>query len=164
MIITVADISNLMELQWMQYSNLRYGGVFMYERMLDKQAAPTIEEMTEFCGENAERFSILNEWLTSCFDTEQKIVFPYGNNYGWGISHKRKKKLVCNIFAENNAFSVMMRLSDQQYASVYGQLNKYTKDYIDNKYPCGDGGWIHYRVTCKEHLEDIQTLLTVKCS
>ena len=33
----------------------------MFERMLNKQATPTIEEMTEYCGENAERFTLLNE-------------------------------------------------------------------------------------------------------
>lgn len=58
----------------------------------------------------------------------------------------------------------MMRLSDRQYKSVYGQLQKYTRDYIDNRYPCGDGGWIHYRVTREEHFDDIKTLLSVKCS
>lgn len=62
----------------------------MYERMLDKQNKPTIEEMTSYCGENAE--------------------------------------------------------------------------FIDNRYPCGDGGWIHYRITCKKNFEDIQMLLAVKCS
>ena len=96
----------------------------MYERMLNKQVTPTIKEMTEFCGENAERFSLLNEWLTSAFHTEQKIAFPYGNKYGWGIAHKKKNKLICNIFAEDNAFTVMMRLSDQQYNTVYGELQK----------------------------------------
>ena len=136
----------------------------MYDRMLNKQAAPTIAEMTDFCGENAERFSILNEWLTFAFHTEQKIAFPYGNNYGWGIAHKRKNKLICNIFAENNAFTVMMRLSDKEYRSIYNTLQKYAQEYIDNKYPCGDGGWIHYRVTCEEHFDDIKALLTVKCS
>lgn len=136
----------------------------MYERMLNKQVTPTIEEMTEFCGENAERFSLLNEWLTSAFHTEQKIVFPYGNKYGWGIAHKKKNKLICNIFAEDNAFTVMMRLPDQQYNTVYGELQKYVQEHIDNKYPCGDGGWIHYRVTCGEHFDDIKTLLSVKCS
>ena len=35
---------------------------------------------------------------------------------------------------------------------------------IDHKYPCGDGGWIHYRVAGPEQFEDIQVLLTVKCS
>ena len=60
----------------------------MYERMLDKQAKPTIEEMTKFCSENSKRFTLLNEWLTSSFNTEQKVVFPYCNKYGWGIAHK----------------------------------------------------------------------------
>ena len=134
----------------------------MYERMLDKQAEPSIEEMAVLCGENAERFSLLNEWLTSVFHTEERIVFPYGNHYGWGVSHKVKNKLICNIFAEDNAFMVMMRMSDRQYQTVYSQLQEYARDLIDNKYPCGDGGWIHYRVICQEHFEDIKTILAVK--
>lgn len=136
----------------------------MYERMLDKQIMPSIKEMTAFCGENGERFSALNEWLESAYHTEQKVVFPYGNHYGWGVAHKIKRKLICNIFAEDNAFTVMMRLSNKQYQTVYEKLHKYTQEVIDNKYPCGDGGWIHYRVTSGEHLEDIRTLLSVKCS
>ena len=134
----------------------------MYERMLDKQAEPSIEEMAVLCGENAERFSLLNEWLTSVFHTEERIVFPYGNHYGWGVSHKVKNKLICNIFAEDNAFMVMMRMSDRQYQTVYSQLQEYARDLIDNKYPCGDGRWIHYRVICQEHFEDIKTMLAVK--
>ena len=135
----------------------------MFERMLDKRVTPTLEEMMEFCGENAERFSLLNEWLMSSFGTETKIVFPYGNHYGWGIAHRKKKNLVCNVFAENNAFTVMMRLSDKQYKNVYDQLHTYTQEYIDDKYPCGDGGWIHYRVLREEHLDDIKILLSAKC-
>lgn len=34
----------------------------MYDRMLNKKEVPTIEEMTAYCGENAELFSLLNEW------------------------------------------------------------------------------------------------------
>lgn len=41
----------------------------MYERMLNKQVVPTVEAMTEYCAENAERFSILNDWLTTTFHT-----------------------------------------------------------------------------------------------
>lgn len=63
----------------------------MYERMLNKQAIPTIEEMTKFCGENSERFSLLNEWLTSTFNTEQKIVFPYGKNMVGELLIKEKQ-------------------------------------------------------------------------
>lgn len=134
----------------------------MYERMLNKQEMPTVEDMTAYCGENAEQFTMLNEWLVKTYETEQKISFPYGNNYGWAIAHRKKKKLICNVFPENNAFTVMMRLSDKQYESVYEHLQEYTQKCIDNKYPCGDGGWIHYRVTCEEHFHDIKKLLEVK--
>lgn len=136
----------------------------MYERMLNKKVVPTLEEMAEYCGTNAELFTELNKWLSETFGTEQKLSFPYGNKYGWCVAHRKKQKLLCNVFAESGAFSVMMRLSDKQYESVYEQLQDYTKKYIDNKYPCGDGGWINYRVTCKEHYEDIKMLLAIKCS
>ena len=136
----------------------------MYERMLDKRTMPTIEELSRYCGENAELFSMLNEFMAKTYETEQKVVFPYGNKYGWGIGHYKKKKLICNVFAEAGAFTVMMRLSNTQYELIYDSLGKKAQEYINNKYPCGDGGWINYRVTCKEHLEDIQKLLVLKCS
>lgn len=136
----------------------------MYERMLDKQVVPTIPEMTAYCGENSELFTLLNNWLSETYGTVQEIVFPYGNHYGWGISHKIKRKFICNIFAENNSFTVMMRLSNKQYDIIYDNVEKYTQEYIDNKYPCGDGGWIHYRIINKDHFNDIQKLLNVKCS
>lgn len=137
---------------------------FMYERMLNKQIMPTIEEMMGHCKESAELFAILNDWLTTAFETEQTIVFPYGNNYGWGIAHRKKRKLICNIFSEDNAFTVMVRLSEKQCKSVYEQLQNYAKELIDNKYPCNDGGWIHYRITGREDLQDIQKILSVRCS
>lgn len=136
----------------------------MYERMLNKIEEPTVNEMTAYCGERAEWFTLLNEWLSKSCGTEQKTVFPYGNTYGWAIAHKKKRKLICNIFAENGAFTVMLRLSDKQFEFVYEQVQKDTKDVIDGKYPCGDGGWIHYRVTGQANMEDIKKLLAVKCA
>ena len=78
--------------------------------------------MTKFCGENSERFSLLNEWLVSAFNTEKKVVFPYGNKYGWGIGHYKKKRLLCDIFAEAGAFTVMLRLTNEHYETVYSEL------------------------------------------
>ena len=134
----------------------------MYERMLDKHTSPSIEEMTAYCGDCGSLFTALNEWITNLLATESKVVFPYGNKYGWGIAHHRKAKLICNIFAENGAFTVMLRMTDKQFQFVYGQLSAYAQHHIDHKYPCGDGGWIHYRVSCQAHLTDIQTLLSLK--
>lgn len=36
------------------------------------------------------------------------------------------------------------------------------KEFIDKKYPCGEGGWIHYRVLTEQNLEDIKKLLRIK--
>lgn len=136
----------------------------MYERMLNKQVVPTVGEMTAYCGDSAELFTLLNEWLAETYGTIQEVVFPYGNKYGWGVTHRKKQKLMCHIFAENNAFTVMMRLSNEQFESVFNQVQKYTQQYISNKYPCGGGGWIQYRVIDKQHFDDIQKLLAIRCS
>lgn len=136
----------------------------MYERMLNKQEEPTQAQMTVYCGTCAELFARLNEWLSSTYGTIQVVTFPYGNQYGWGIAHRKNKKLICHVFAEENAFTVMMRLSDKQFNSIYDKVRADTQEQINHKYPCGDGGWLHYRVTCKEQFDDIQTLLTIKCT
>ena len=132
----------------------------MYERMLDKNVIPSLEEMASYCGELSNLFLLINKDMLD--KTKQDIVFPYGNNYGWAVSHKVKSKLICNIFPESNAFTVMIRLTNKQFDSVYNQLSKYSQDYIDHKYPCNEGGWIHYRVLCEEHLKDIQKLIAIK--
>ena len=107
----------------------------MYERMLNKNEKPTAEQLS----------------------------FPMETTTDGGISHKRKGKFICNVFPESGAFTIMIRLSDKQFSSVYEKLDEYAKEYIDNKYPCNDGGWIHYRVTDEEQLANIRTLIATKC-
>ena len=79
------------------------------------------------------------------------------------IAFLKKNKLICNIFPEKDAFTVMIRLTNQQFESVYDKVESYTQAYIDQKYACGDGGWIHYRVLSEVHVEDIKKLVKSKC-
>ena len=44
----------------------------------------------------------------------------------------------------------------------YTHLLDETKEVVDNRYPCGEGGWIHYRVTDRKQMEDAKLLLRVK--
>ena len=120
--------------------------------------------MAAFCGVCGELFQRLNMWLGEEYGTFQEIVFPYGNKYGWGVAHRIKNKLICNILAENGSFTVMMRMTDAQFASVYDTVSDYARGFIDNKYPCGGGGWIHYSVSCAEHLHDAELLLKMRIS
>lgn len=136
----------------------------MYERMLNKEIKPSIEDLGLYINSSAERFHMLNAFLSDHYKTTQEIRFPYGKQYGWCVTHRKGKKLICDVFAEAEAFTVMIRLSNQQFDKVYKTVQSETREMIDNKYPCGDGGWIHFRVLTKEQLEDIQTLLHAKCS
>lgn len=47
---------------------------------------------------------------------------------------------MCNIFAEAGAFTVMIRLTNTKYETIYSDMKKYTQESIDNKYPCEHGG------------------------
>lgn len=136
----------------------------MYERMLDKQHRPTNMELAAHCGENGDAFARLNAWLSETFLTEQTPEFPYGNRYGWGIAHRRKGRLLCHVFAEADAFTVMLRLTDAQWQQVFDAAQPYMRGCIANKYPCGNGGWVHYRVTREEQLPDIMTALALSCT
>ncbi len=131
--------------------------------MLDKSTQPTIEEMKAYCKAAEELFLLLNDWLSEAFATEQTIVFPYGYHYGWGIAYKKKKKLICNVFPEDGAFCVMLRLNNAEWESLYGNVSDYMKEYIDNKYPCSEGGWIHYRVRNQSDMADIKKALGLRC-
>lgn len=135
----------------------------MYERMLDKEIKPRIEDLSLYTGNRAELFHHFNSFLADNYNTTQEIRFPYGQEYGWCVTHRINKKLICNVFAEADAFTVMIRLSNQQFGKVYDSLKPETKEIIDNKYLCGDGGWIHYRVLTEDNLEDIKILTDAKC-
>lgn len=136
----------------------------MFDRLLDKSAIPTRDKLIEYCGLNKERFIKLNSFLTEKMGTEESIRFPYGNHYGWCITHRIKKKFICDLFAEDGAFSLMMRLSNQQFDSVYGELHPSARECVDNKYPCSDGGWVHFRILNDDDLSDAILLLTRKLS
>ncbi len=134
----------------------------MYERMLDKQNQPAYEEFAEYCGACKDLFEQTDAFLIHELKAEKLMRFPYGNDYGWGIKYSLKKKLICDIFAEKDAFTIMLRLTDTQFEQVYAFSSTYTQEYIDNKYPCGNGGWIHYRVLTSDHLEDAKRMLEAK--
>lgn len=134
----------------------------MYERMPDKQQKPTREEFVNYMGNTKALFEQLNAFLSSNLSAEQLLRFPYGNNYGWGIKYFIKSKHICDIFAEKDAFSVMLRLTNAQLLSVYDSVSDSTKQRIDSKYPCGEGGWINCRILNGEDLRDIETLLQLK--
>lgn len=77
----------------------------MYERMLNKQHEPTLEEFIEYCGNCKNLFEKADVFLIKELKTEKLIRFPYGNSYGWGMKYFIKNKHVCDIFAKRCFYS-----------------------------------------------------------
>lgn len=135
----------------------------MYERMLDKQTPPSWEEFTAYCGENQGRLLQLHGFLTQTLGLLAQLRFPYGNSYGWAMNYAKKSKHVCDVFAEQGAFTVMLRLSGAQLVACKAGVSPHGQTLIDGCYPCGDGGWLHYRVLQPDHLADVVQMLGTKC-
>ena len=57
-----------------------------------------------------------------------------------------------------------MRLIGKKYPDFGGRWGEWFADGWFDLIENAMGGWIHYRVTCKEHFDNIKTLLSVKCS
>lgn len=132
--------------------------------MLNKEEVPSFYEMTCYCGAAGELWVTVDEYLKDKFKIKGCIRFPYGNKYGWSMKYSYKNKLICDIFAEMDAFMVLIRIPNDAIQPIYSELGDYAKNIWENKYPCGKGGWLNYRITKKEQLKDLMKILDVKCN
>lgn len=90
------------------------------------------------------------------------IRFPYGNKYGWSMKYSNKSKHICDVFAEDSAFMVLIKISEDSMNTIYNELSDYAKTVWQNKYPCGSGGWLNYRVTDEGQTEDLLKIIDLK--
>ena len=134
----------------------------MYERLLDKATIPTFDDLINYSGASSALWLELDEYLKDNFFAKSSIRFPYGNKYGWSVKYNLKNKHICDAFAENGAFSLHFRMSNDCIDLVYENLTDYAKEVCDHRYPCGEGGWLTYRVLLPVQLDDAKKLLTAK--
>lgn len=136
----------------------------VYERMLDKQVVPSFDEMISYCGEVGVLWVKLDEYLKDKLGMKGCIRFPYGNKYGWSVKYSLKSKHICDVFAENGAFMVLIRITNDAMEPIYNELSDYAKAVWDDKYPCGSGGWMNCRVTGNDQLQDLMKIIEMKVS
>lgn len=132
----------------------------MYERLLDKNVKPTIEEFMAHIGIEKELFENIDVFLMNELDSG-KILKIGAHDRCWQMSYHRKRKYICDIISEKNSFTVVTRLSEENLKQVYDDVLPYTKDCIDNS-PYRHRGWVEYRVLNTEHLKDAKLILQVR--
>ena len=134
----------------------------MYERLLNKNEPPTFDDLIRYSSESGELWIALDKYMEDEFKATRQIRFPYGNKYGWSAKYSVKSKHICDVFAENGAFTAHFQVSTAAIESVYSELDAYARDVWENKYPCASGGWIQFRVLDKNQLNDLKKIIKVK--
>ena len=134
--------------------------------MLNKEIIPTKDNIKDFIGENAvKNMNLLLKSLEKIIEINTELRFPYGNKYGWGYKFiYGKNKHLLDLFFEKGSINIMLRvaINSEHEIEKYNKLSEEGKRYWENKNPCGNGGWIHYRVKNKKHLKDIGIFLSIK--
>ncbi len=138
----------------------------MYERMLDKDNVPTENEILSYIGKDKmELIEYFETLLNSRYDITKELKFPFGNNYGWGYKYSKKATHICYLFFEKNAFTVLIQINGKGKEKIEHNISNYLPKTIEawqNRYPCGEGGWVYYRVFSKEEVDDIIKLAEIK--
>lgn len=134
----------------------------MYERMLNKQIVPSFDDLLNYSSDCADLWRELDKWLKNEYSIQTQIRFPYGNKYGWSVKYSYKSKHICDVFAEKDAFTAFFRISNDAMEKIFNQLNEYTKSLWENKYSCGEGGWLHFRILTNENLCDLKKIIQAK--
>lgn len=136
------------------------------QRFMDKTIAPSFSEINNLLGQKAiERLIKLETFMQNNYDLIRELKFPFGNNYGWGYKYSHKNKLLCYVFFEKDSFTVTITIGKSELQRLYQELNNMlpkTKELWENRYPCGDGGWVHYRLEDDNELLDIQKLIRIQ--
>lgn len=138
----------------------------MYERMLDKNQTPTAEEIEKTLSENGMRLlNELEDFLRGSYSLNRELRFPFGNSYGWGYKYSHGATHLCYLFFEQGAFTVMLQIGKKElpaFEKAYGGFLPRTKKFWENRYPCGEGGWVHYRILSEQELADVMKLIRIK--
>ena len=139
----------------------------MYERLLDKNDTPAVDSIKAYLGEESYGALLrLEDFLSNRYDLSREMKFPFGGGYGWGYKYSHKSSHLCYLFFESGAFTVTLQLGDHcvpKLEKALSGLSQKAQELWRGRYPCGtQGGWIHYRFTDANDLNDIFELIKIK--
>jgi hypothetical protein len=66
------------------------------------------------------------------------------------------------MIGERNAFTVVMRLTDDQIEAAYNEVLPYTQECLNKYHKTSNGGWVQCRVLNIEHLDDVKKVLKIR--
>lgn len=120
----------------------------------------TIEEIMSFSTRH-------EDWLTldHIFSDDyqiEKVIIEDSPSQGWGINYRVGKNSLCYIHPEKNALYIAFQIKEEAIEKIKDKLSDYALKVWENRYPCGKGGWMWYRLTETKQIEEVRLLLNQK--
>lgn len=136
------------------------------QRFFNPDREPEPSEIETLLGKDASRrFHCLDAFLKSGYDALRELKFPFGSHYGWSYKYSSKGKMLCYVFFEKDAVTVTITIGKGDLPKLERELPQLlprTRQLWENRYPCGGGGWIHYRLLIDDELQDVKKLICIK--
>lgn len=117
------------------------------------------EEIISFSNLKKE-FLKLDDMLNEDYILEYVIINSKAE--GWGINYRVGKNSLCYIHPEKNSLFIAFQIKEEKIEKIKNKLSDYALNVWDNRYPCGKGGWMWYRLTNFTQLEELKLLFNHK--
>jgi len=140
-----------------------------YERLIDKNARPSDEEMIAVIGPGlGEAWARLRSFLVETYEIEPFLQFG-GPRYGWNLQHRKGGRPLAEIYPEHGSFTALVILGKKELDQTLEQLDSFTplvQKALTDTPRYHDGCWMYIRVTdpatCQQEEQDIERLVLIK--
>lgn len=141
----------------------------MHERMMDKTAQPTDEDMENWIGQPIdEGWNALRGFLAETYGVAP-IFNPGGQRYGWNLQYRSAGRPLCEMYPEHASFTALVILGKVELEQAMARMDAFTplvRQALADSPRFHDGCWMYIRVsdplTCQQDVQDIQQLILIK--
>lgn len=141
----------------------------MHERMMDKSAQPTDEDMLNWIRQPlAEEWTALRSFLMETYAIIP-ICNPGGKRYGWSLQYRMCGRPLCDMYPENGSFTVLVILGKVELDQAMERIESFAstvRQALTESPRFHDGCWMYIRVadaqTCHQNIQDIEKLILIK--
>jgi hypothetical protein len=141
----------------------------MHERMMDKSAQPSDEDMTNWIGQPiAREWIALRRFLAETYDIVP-IFNSGGKRYGWNLQYRRGGRPLCEMYPEHDSFTTLVILGQVELGQAMERIETFgatVQQALEKSPRYHDGCWMYIRVadsrTCHQDVLDIEELILIK--
>lgn len=120
----------------------------------------TLNDLLDYCGEVKYSWLELESLIGRDYDYYKTVI--NSNREGWGVKYTIGSRCLCYIHPENDGIIIFFHIRTDTIEKIKDQLSEYALLVWENAYPCGDGGWIRYKLTNYTQIPEVHKLLNYK--